>query len=142
MIFIGLASYYRRFIERFSRVSYHINSLQKQDTTFVWTSKCEENFQRTKHLLTTGLILKITGPYGEFVVCTDAYNGGVGGVFLQDEHVFCYESPNIKENERNYDTHDLELTTIIHAFKVWRHYLLVEIFLLRTNYIGQKYLFD
>lgn len=139
---MGLVGYYKRFIENFSRVAYPIVSLQKKDTKFVWTIKCEESFQRLKHLLTTAPILKITDPYGEFVVCTNVCKEGVGGVLLQNDHVVCYESRKLKEHERNYATHDLELTAIIHAFKVWRHYLLGKKILLKTGNIGLKYLFD
>ena len=61
--FMGLASYYRRFIENLSKVSYPITSLQKKDTKFVWNTKCEESFQRLKQLLTIVPILKIVDPY-------------------------------------------------------------------------------
>jgi hypothetical protein len=55
--------------------------------------------------------------------------------------VICYESRKLKEHERHYATHDLELTTIVHALKMWRHYLMGKIFKLRTNHSGMKYLF-
>jgi hypothetical protein len=48
----------------------------------------------------------------------------------------------LKENEKNYATHDLELATIIHALKKWRHYLMGKRFKLRTHHNGLKYLFD
>ena len=53
-----------------------------------------------------------------------------------------YESRNLKEHEQNYATHDLELVTIIHALKMWRHYLMGNFFLLRTDHDGLKYLFE
>ena len=43
---------------------------------------------------------------------------------MQGNYVVCYESRKLKEHENNYSTHDLELTTIIHALKMWRHYLM------------------
>ena len=61
---------------------------------------------------------------------------------MQDNHVICYESRKLKEHEKNYSTHDLELAAIVHALKMWRHYLMVRIFELRTNHYGLKYLFD
>ena len=77
-----------------------------------------------------------------FVVCTDACNQGLGGVLMQDNHVVCYESIKLKEQEKNYATHDLELATIIHALNMWRPYLMGRKFDLRTNHCGLKYLFD
>jgi len=45
---------------------------------------------------------------------------------MQEGHVICYESRKLKEHEKNYATHDLELAAIIHAFQMWRHYRLDE----------------
>jgi len=53
----------------------------------------------------------------------------------------CYESKKLKEHERNCATHDLELAAIVHALKMWRHYLLGRIFDLSTNHCGLRYLF-
>ena len=67
---------------------------------------------------------------------------GLWGVFLQDDHVITYESQNLKPHENNYATHDLELTAIVHALKMWRHYLLGRKFLLKIDNISLKYIFD
>jgi hypothetical protein len=56
-------------------------------------------------------------------------------------HVVCYESRKLKQNERHYATHDLELVAIMHALKMWRHYLMGRRFELRTSHSGLKYLF-
>ena len=54
----------------------------------------------------------------------------------------CYESRNLKEHENNYDTHDLELASIVHALNMWRNYLMRRKFELRIDHCGLKYLFD
>ena len=140
--FMGLAGYYRRFIEGFSRVAHAITSLQKKGMNFEWTSRCEESFQRLKSLLTSAPVLKVADPEKDFVVCTDACGQGLGGVLMQDNHVICYESRKLKEHEKNYATHDLELVAIVHALNMWRHYLMGRIFELRIDHCGLKYLFD
>ena len=61
---------------------------------------------------------------------------------MQDNDAVCYESRKLKEHEKNYATHDLELATIVHALNMWRHYLMGRIFELRTDHYGLKYLFD
>ena len=75
-------------------------------------------------MLTSARVIKIADPEGKFVVCTDPCKQGFGGVLMQDGHVINYESRNMKDHEQNYATHDLELETIIHALKMWRHYLM------------------
>ena len=77
-----------------------------------------------RNILTSAPILKIVDPEKYFLVCTTACNQGLGGVLMQDNHVVCYESRKLKEHEKNYATHDLELAAIVHALKMWRHYLM------------------
>jgi len=67
---------------------------------------------------------------------------GLGGVLSQNGFVVCFESIKLKEHERLYATHDLELLAIVHALKKWRHYLMGKIFELRTYHNCLKYLFD
>jgi hypothetical protein len=72
----------------------------------------------------------------------DACKEGLGGVLSQNGFAVCYESRKLKENEGLYATHDLELTSIVHALKKWRHYLMGNRFELRTEHNGLKYLSD
>jgi hypothetical protein len=83
----------------------------------------------------------IVYPNDDFIVCIDACKEGIGGLLIQNGHVICYESRKLKENERHYATHDLELEAIVHALKMWRHYLMGRRFELRIDYSGMKYLF-
>jgi len=76
------------------------------------------------------------------VECTNASKKALGGVLIQDGHIICYEYRKLKEHEKNYATHDLELAKIIHAFKMWRHYLIGRKFQRRTYNVSLKYLFD
>eukprot|EP00253_Pinus_taeda_P014522 PITA_14522 len=132
--FMGLAGYYRRFVEGFSRVAYPITSLQKKGKIFKWTSECQQSFEQLKHLLTTAPILSIADPNKDYVVCTDASKEGVGGVLMQEGRVIAYESRKLKEHEQKYSAYDLELAAVIHALKMWRHYLLGRKFLLLTDH--------
>ena len=54
----------------------------------------------------------------------------------------CYESQKLNEHDQNYSTHDLELAVIIHALKMWRHYLLGRKFVLMSDHIGLRYFID
>eukprot|EP00253_Pinus_taeda_P020616 PITA_20616 len=132
--FMGLAGYYRRFVEGFSRVAFPITSLQKKGKAFQWTPNCQKSFEQLKHLLTTAPILRIADPDKDYVVCTDASKEGVGGVLMQEGRVVAYESRKLKEHEQKYSAYDLELTAVIHALKMWRHYLVGRKFLLLTDH--------
>jgi hypothetical protein len=95
-----------------------------------------------KQLVTSAPILRIAYPNEDFVVCTNACKEGMGGFLSQNGFVICYESIKLKERDKNYATHDLELAAIVHALKKWRHYLMGKRFELRTDHNGLKYLFD
>jgi hypothetical protein len=81
-------------------------------------------------------------PNEDFIVCTDACKEGHGAVLTQNGFVICYESRKLKEHERHYATHDLELETIVHGLRKWRHYIMGNRFELRIDHNGLKYLFD
>jgi hypothetical protein len=140
--FMGLARYYRRFIKGFSKISCRITALQMKGTKFPWTQKCEERFQTLKHLLTHAPVLKIVDPEADFLVCTNACKEGLEGVLMQGGSVICYESQKLNEHEVNYVTHDLKLAAIVHAIKMWRHYLLGRKFVLMTDHCGLRYMFN
>jgi hypothetical protein len=95
-----------------------------------------------KQLLTSAAIPRIADPNEYFVVCIDACKEGLEGVLIHNGSVICYESRKLKEHEKNYATHDLELVAIVHALKKWRHYLIERSFELRTEHNDLKYLFD
>lgn len=97
--FIGIASYYRRFIENFSNVAYPLTRLTQKDRKFEWSEDCEQAFNSLKHLLTTAPILSYPSTYDMFILDTDASAYGVGAVLsqLQDgkEVVIAYGSKTL-----------------------------------------------
>jgi hypothetical protein len=78
--FMGLAGYYKRFIDGFSKIPQPITSLQRKRVKFQWTLNCEKNFQHLKQLLASDPILRIADPNGDFIVYADACKEGLGGV--------------------------------------------------------------
>lgn len=79
-------------------------------------------------------MLKVAYLEKYFVICTDASKEGVDRVFTQVGKVIAYESHKLKEYEQCYSAYDLELTAVVHALKVWQHYLLGKKFLLWTDH--------
>ena len=80
--------------------------------------------------------------FKDFVICTDTCKEGLGGVLIQENYVVAYESRKLKEREKNYVTHYLELASIIHTLKMWQNYLIGRKFLLMSDNISLKYLFE
>jgi hypothetical protein len=139
--FLGLAGYYRRFIEGFSKISKPMTELLKKDKMFEWTSTCETSFQELKKRLTTAPILVMPNMDKPFSIYRDAYGQGLGCVLMQDGHVVTYASRQLRKYEAHYPTHDLELAAIVHALKIWRHYLMRKRRELYTDHKSLKYIF-
>ncbi|XP_019056456.1 PREDICTED: uncharacterized protein LOC109116101 [Tarenaya hassleriana] len=117
--FLGLAGYYRRFIEGFAKLAKTMTKLMGKNVHFEWTEDCEMSFMELKKRLTTAPILVLPRP--------------------------AYASRQLKRHKENYPTHDLELAAIINALKIWRSYLYSEKVKLNTDHkslthvISQKY---
>ena len=80
--FVGLASYYRRFVKGFSSVDSQLKNLTKQSVPFVWSDECEESFQNRKNLLTTAPILTLPVEGKNFIVYCDASYFGLSVVLM------------------------------------------------------------
>ncbi|GJT28538.1 putative reverse transcriptase domain-containing protein [Tanacetum coccineum] len=121
--FLGLAGYYRRFIEGFSKIAKSMTKLTQKGIKFDWGEKEEDAFQLLKQKLCSAPILALPEGSEDFVVYCDASHKGLGAVLMQREKVIAYASRQLKVHEKNYTTHDLELGSVVFALKIWRHYL-------------------
>ncbi|GJR82191.1 putative reverse transcriptase domain-containing protein [Tanacetum coccineum] len=121
--FLGLAGYYRRFIEGFSLISNPLNMLTQKNKKYEWGKEEEEAFQTLKQKLCSAPILALPEGTKDFVVYYDASLKGYGAVLMQREKVIAYASRQLKVHEENYTTHDLELGAVVFALRLWRHYL-------------------
>jgi hypothetical protein len=139
--FLGLAGYYRRFVEGFSSIARPMTQLLKKDRKFEWTDKCEESFQQLKSRLTTAPILIMPDIAKPFDVYCDASKTGLGCVLMQEGKVVSYLSRQLKQHEQNYPTHDLELAAVVLALKVWRHYLMGNRCEIYSDHKSLKYIF-
>nr|GEU47547.1 reverse transcriptase domain-containing protein [Tanacetum cinerariifolium] len=121
--FLGLAGYYRRFIEGFSKIAKLMTKLTQKKVKFEWGDKQEVAFQLLKQKLCSAPILALPEGNEDFIVYYDASNKGLGVVLMQREKVISYASCQLKIHEKNYTTHDLEFGAVVFALKIWRHYL-------------------
>jgi hypothetical protein len=117
--FLGLAGYYRKFVEGFSSIARPLTQLLRKDKKFEWTEKCEQSFQELKKRLVSAPILTMPDITKSFDVYCDASRLGLGSVLMQDGKVITYLSRQLRPHELNYPTHDLELTAVVYALKTW-----------------------
>ena len=140
--FLGLAGYYRRFIEGFSKIALPLTRLTHKWVKFEWSNDCKRSFQELKNRLVTAPILTISSSSGGFVVYKDASRQGLGCVLMQHGKVVVYASRQLKHYDQNYPTHDLELAVVVFALKIWRHFLFGETYEIFTDHKSLKYLFS
>ena len=119
--FLGLAGYYRRFIEDFSRLAAPMMRLTRKEVKFDWDDRCEEAFQELRRRLTTAPILIVPDMGQGYTVYCDASRAGLGCVLMHSGRVVAYGTRQLKNHEQNYPTHDKELAVV--ALKIWLHYL-------------------
>ncbi|GJT91246.1 putative reverse transcriptase domain-containing protein [Tanacetum coccineum] len=116
--FLGLAGYYRRFIEGFSKIAKPMTKLTQKKVKFEWGDKQEAAFQLLKQKLCSAPILALPEGSEDFIAYCDASKKGLGAVLMQREKVISYASRQLKIHEKN-----LELGAVVFALKIWRHYL-------------------
>jgi len=138
--FLGLAGYYRRFIDGFSRIALPLTKLTRKEQPFVRNEKCETSFQTMKEKLTSSLVLVLPDPRRSLEVYCDAPKQVWGCVLMQEGRVVAYASRQLKIHEGNYSTHDLELAAIVFALKTWRNYLYGTTFQVFSDQTSVKYL--
>lgn len=119
--FLGLCSYFRRFIQDFAQISNPLTCLLRKDTPFSWTPDGESSFQQLKFLLTSGPILRHFDPTAPTELQTDASGVGVGAVLVQlherAQHVVAYASRTLTKAEHNYTITELECLAVVFVFK-------------------------
>ncbi|GKC16086.1 reverse transcriptase domain-containing protein, partial [Tanacetum coccineum] len=97
--------------------------IEAKNKKYIWGEDQESAFQLLKQKLCEAPILALPEGNDDFVVYCDASHQGLGAVLMQREKVIAYASRQLKPNEENYTTHDLELGAVVFALKIWRHYL-------------------
>ena len=144
--FLGLASYYRRFIRGFADIASPLHALteKKAKKSFEWTEECEGAFNKLKGSLISAPILGYPRPEGQFILDTDASNFALGGVLSQEqdgeERVIAYGSKALSKPERNYCVTRRELLAVVVFLKKYRHYLAGSMVKVRTDHGSLRWL--
>ena len=139
--FLGFSGYYRRFIKDFSRLAAPMTRLTRKGVKFEWNDLCEKAFQELKRRLTSAPILIVSKKGQRYTVYCDASKDIRGCILMQSGRVVGFGSRQLKNHERNYPTHDMELVAIVFALKIWRHYMYGEQFEVFSDHKSPKYIF-
>lgn len=142
--FLGLASYYRRFIKGFANTARSLHQLTEKGRPFLWTDMCDKSFEELKGALCKAPVLRYPKPGQKFILDTDASNHGIGAVLSQvtdgEEAPVAYFSKTLSKAERNYCVTRKELLAVILATKHFHKYLYGQKFVLRTDHAALKWL--
>ncbi|WVZ63477.1 LOW QUALITY PROTEIN: hypothetical protein U9M48_013104 [Paspalum notatum var. saurae] len=131
--FLGLAE--------FSKIAKSMTSLLDKDAKFRWTDDQQAAFDELKKRLTTAPMLTLPDQQKKFIVYCDTSRDGLGCILMQKGKVIAYASWQLRKHEVNYPTHDLELVAVVHALKIWRHYLFGQRCEIYTDHKSLKYIF-
>jgi hypothetical protein len=131
--FLGLAGYYRKFVQHFGIIARPLFNLLKKNMPFVWTSETDTAFQLLKNKLVEAPVLKLPDFSKPFVIDTDACDTGVGAVLQQDGHPIAYMSKPLAPKNRGLSTYEKECLAVLMAIEQWRPYLQHKEFIIRTD---------
>ena len=121
--FLGLAQYFRKFIQGFSILVAPLTALFKKNTAFAWTPACDAAFQAVKAALISAPCLKLPDAHEPFTVITDACIVGIGGVLMQGDRPVAFDGRALTEAEKKWSTTEQEMLGVVYHLDKWRCYL-------------------
>jgi hypothetical protein len=138
--FLGLASYYCKFIKKFTKIATPLtNLLNKSSETYEWDGACNEAFETLKGILVKTLVLKLPDFDKDFEIHSDASDFAIEGVLVQDGRSVAFESKKLNKMDRRWPTHEKEMWVVIHCLKTWGHYIGSKDVVVWTDNVTLKY---
>jgi hypothetical protein len=111
-------------LKDFSNIAKPMMKLLEKNKAFEWIEGCQTSFEELKKRLTSALVLILSYLTKKFDIYCDTSRRGLECVLMQEGQVVCYASRQLRKHEENYPKHDLELSVVVHALEIWRHYLI------------------
>ena len=144
--FLGMTSYYRRFIPRFSTIAAPINRLLQKEVDFIWSKECQASFELLREKLITAPVLAFPDFHKPFFLYTDASGTGVGALLSQqyDRKLkpVAYASKSLTTAERNYPMIELEALALVYGLQYFRSYIYGRPFTIATDHRPLKWLVE
>ena len=145
--FLGICSYYRRFVKNFSNISVQLWNLLKVDTKFVWSEDCQAAFKTLIDRLTSEPVLRLPDFEKPFIIYTDASGYALGCILAQysdegNEHVIAYGSRLLKGAEVHYGITEKECLAVIYGVKQFRVYVYGTKFKIITDHAALAWLMN
>ena len=148
--FLGMVTYYSKFVKNFADLCRPLNHLTKKNVTFEWTDECQQAFEEIKKQMSESPVLAYPKSEGMFILDTDASKYAYAGVLSQmqlnpktgveEERVIAYASRNFNDAERRCCTRKREMTAIIRMVKHFDVYVRGQTFLIRTDHASLQYI--
>ena len=136
--FVGLASYYRRYVKSFSSICAPLHKLTEKGVSFKWTTECQKAFDTLKEALSSAPILGYPNATDQWYLDCDASSVGTGAVLSQSqngqERVIAHFSKSLNKTQRQYCVTRRELLAIVEAVRHFHHYLYGVSFIVRTDH--------
>ena len=147
--FLGLCTYFKKYVKDFARIAAPLFHLTSRDVRFEWTSVHAAAFESLKVALTTAPVMALPrfGPdAGVFTLDCDASNESMGCVLLQEqdgvERVIAYGSKRLSKSQRNYSTTKKELLACVVFVQQFAHYLMGKKFHIRSDHSSLQWLLN
>ncbi len=122
--FLGLASYYHKFINNFAKIATPLtNFLKKSFGTYEWDEACNEAFETLKGILMKAHVLKLPDFDKDFEIHSNAFDFAIRRVLVQNGRLVAFESKKLSETKQRWPTHEKEMWAMIHCLKTWGHYI-------------------
>ncbi len=138
--FLGLASYYRKFIKNFAKIAAPLTNLLKMSArTYEREGACDKAFETLKGILVKAPVLKLPDFDKNFEIHSDASNFAIGRILVQEGRSVAFENKKLSETKRRWPTHEKEMWAVIHCLKTWGHYIGSKDVVVWTDNVTLKY---